>query len=369
MALIVSSTRSTTLILRYVERKKDGSFQYRRRIPEAFRLRYGGKRFFVRSLRRDESRLADLASLITAKLDAVWLRLKSNPSDQTGADENLRTIVIEPTSSAASKALVSISSVNRLKSSVTGLGMDTIPCPTMSEALALYLAMHSQGLNRKFAADNTRAVSALIDRVGDLRLSMYCRSDAEDVRDRALRTQSSGTVRRRLRMICAIVNRAIKEKQLQILNPFEGLGIAGEGEDGSKRIPFTGEELGIISAACRNLDDDIRQIIALQMDTGCRVAEVVGLRVEDVVLDQPIPHVRIRPWGKVRTLKTAASERDVPLVGTALWAAGRAVVARKKAANGGSWLFPRYASEREVKATHASNTLNKWLRTLDVNRR
>ena len=69
--------------------------------------------------------------------------------------------------------------------------------------------------------------------------------------------------------------------------------------------------------------------------------------------------------GKIRTLKTAASERHIPLVGEALWGAERAVEARRTAKEGSAWLFPRYASDKETKATHASNTLNKWLRSLD----
>lgn len=156
-------------------------------------------------------------------------------------------------------------------------------------------------------SDNTRALNTLIRRIGDLPLDVYSRSHAEDYRDDLLRTQSSGTVRRRLRMVCAIFNRAIKEKQLKIVNPFEGMGIIAEGNDAMKRVPFTTKELRIVSDQCRNLADDIRHIIALQMDTGCRVAEVVGLRVQDVILDQAIPHVRIRPFGKLRTLKTPAS--------------------------------------------------------------
>ena len=89
----------------------------------------------------------------------------------------------------------------------------------------------------------------------------------------------------------------------------------------------------------------------------------MGLRSDDVVLDHGTPYVDIRPHPKLgRTLKTDASERKVPLVGMALWAAQRAVEANRR--HGGKstgWLFPRYASEGEIKATHAANTINKWL--------
>lgn len=66
-----------------------------------------------------------------------------------------------------------------------------------------------------------------------------------------------------------------------------------------------------------------------------------------------------------RPLSSVCKERDISLIGDALWAAKRALETRRKAADGNPWLFPRYSSDKEIKATHASNTLNKWLRSLD----
>ena len=48
-------------------------------------------------------------------------------------------------------------------------------------------------------------------------------------------------------------------------------------------------------------------------ETGCHLAEIVGLRIEDVDLDGRI--LRIRPNDK-RKLKTAGSERSLPLTHT-----------------------------------------------------
>ncbi len=55
-------------------------------------------------------------------------------------------------------------------------------------------------------------------------------------------------------------------------------------------------------------------------DTGARLAEIIGLRKSDIFLDEPVPHIVIRPH-ELRQLKTGASTRKVPLVGEALWAA------------------------------------------------
>ena len=91
-----------------------------------------------------------------------------------------------------------------------------------------------------------------------------------------------------------------------------------------------------------------------------RIEEVVGLRREDVVLDHPVPHILIRFHHKLgRGLKKPSSERVVPLVGMALLGARQAMA---QAINGASgWLFPRYASDGQVKNTHASNAVNRWI--------
>ena len=59
---------------------------------------------------------------------------------------------------------------------------------------------------------------------------------------------------------------------------------------------------------CRNLDDDMRWLLALLSDTGMRLGEAVGLSTEDVCLDDEAPHINIipHPW---RRLKTRGSER------------------------------------------------------------
>jgi integrase len=57
-------------------------------------------------------------------------------------------------------------------------------------------------------------------------------------------------------------------------------------------------------------------------ETGCRLAEVVGLKVEDVDLDAQVLH--IRPNDK-RRLKTTGSEQSLPLTRTACLAFTKAI--------------------------------------------
>ena len=53
-----------------------------------------------------------------------------------------------------------------------------------------------------------------------------------------------------------------------------------------------------------------------------RLSEATGLKVSDIKVDGPTPHVHIRP-NPIRMLKTKQSERQVPLVGGSLWSAKR----------------------------------------------
>ena len=68
------------------------------------------------------------------------------------------------------------------------------------------------------------------------------------------------------------------------------------------------------------MDDDLRWLLALLIDSGLRLGEATGLSIDDIVLNDPTPHIKVRthPW---RRIKTLASERDVPLVEISLWAA------------------------------------------------
>jgi integrase len=235
----------------------------------------------------------------------------------------------------------------------------------LTDALEAYLKNHENGEQEKFVRDTRRAIQHVTASVGDLPLEVYKREHANAVREYLLASGiKTGTVRRELNRIKAVFNFGLTEFDLWAAkNPFEKLRILNEDQDAKKRETFTTQELQAINQACREWNDDIRHIIALQADTGGRLGEIVGLRVDDVVLDHSTPHIYIRPHLKLgRTLKTDASERKVPLVGVALWAAQQAMGANRKAGGKKGWLFPRYASDGSIKATHASNSINKWLR-------
>ncbi|WP_244513830.1 tyrosine-type recombinase/integrase [Methylobacterium sp. UNC378MF] len=242
---------------------------------------------------------------------------------------------------------------------------DTLPEAKLSDALAIYLKLHPRGAQAKFRADAERVFSQVYGALGDLTLKECRRDHAHKLLEAMLaKGNKTQTVRRNLTTVVAVFNRGLIEFDLQSRNnPFESLHIPQESEDAKERSPFTSEELVSITKACRERDDYIRHIIAVQLDTGARLAEVVGLLRTDVVLSGAVPHIIIQPHTSLgRTLKTPASERKVPLVGEALWAAQRALAApRKRDTAPSPWLFPQYVKDGTLRAGHSAATINKWL--------
>lgn len=235
---------------------------------------------------------------------------------------------------------------------------------TLNDALELHLRIHPKRDDAKFVEYQRRAFATLTAVTGDKGMEAFGREDARRYMDLALLTKvKTATVRRRMGVMRAVVSTYIKENNLPRPNPFAELAMPGEGEDKKKRVPFTAAELAALYAACHAKDDDLRWLLALLTDTGARLAEVVGLSLADIVLDETTPHVVIQPhpW---RSLKNAGSARKVPLVGASLWAAQRV---KAKAIKGQLFAFPRYTAASECKATHASNTLVSWVRRLPLN--
>jgi integrase len=389
---------------------KNGVYFYYRRIPYDVRSHFGGKLHRRVSLKTKEAHVAakKIAALAAAD-DALWTSLRSPKAQELGLTTQQNRLAAETLLSAIGLAHgdahhdeesgldhVEIldtyfdgrygnkylevrhdpqRSQKDLERTLTPVEREAVRLVmedprkrrvTLNDALEAYLKNHENGEQEKFVRDTRRAIQHVIASVGDLPLEAYMREHANAVRDYLLaRGTRTGTVRRELNRIKAVFNVGLTEFDLWTAkSPFEKLRIPNEDQDAEKRETFTAQELQAIGQACREMNDDIRHIIALQANTGARLGEIVGLRVEDVVLDHATPHIHIRPHVKLgRTLKTDTSERKVPLVGVALWAAQIAVEANRKGGKKG-WLFPRYASDGTIKATHAPNTINKWLQTV-----
>jgi hypothetical protein len=78
----------------------------------------------------------------------------------------------------------------------------------------------------------------------------------------------------------------------QALENYHSLKGAGK-DDVTKRPPIPAENLFAIQNRCREVDDDLRWLIALISDSSMRLAEAAGLLKTGLLLDHDIPHINL----------------------------------------------------------------------------
>ena len=94
---------------------------------------------------------------------------------------------------------------------------------------------------------------------------------------------------------------------LEKRNPFTRLIIRNEGHDVSTKGTFTNEQLKRGYDKAVNSGSKVKLLMPLLGETGCRLAEIVGLELNDIDMDQEL--IQIRP-NSIRRLKTRNSERS-----------------------------------------------------------
>jgi len=95
-----------------------------------------------------------------------------------------------------------------------------------------------------------------------------------------------------------------------------------------------------------DLNDELRLMIYVLIETGARTSEICNLQTENIHLDNDVPYISIQPKG--RELKTWTSKREIPLVGVAL-------EAMKEAPTG----FPRYQDKGELVSANLMKAFRK----------
>ena len=229
--------------------------------------------------------------------------------------------------------------------------------PLLSEALAKYLLLKGEGKDRTFVRGANRNIQYVTEHLGDRPIDAYTSADAASLRDKLMDNGLSvSSVKRNFSTIRSIINLTITEQGLDCINAFARTYMPDD--DRQRRLPIPIDCIKSIQADCHDADDDMRWVVALLSDTGMRLGEAVGLATTDINLSDKIPHINItpHPW---RRLKTKGSERCIPLLGKALWAASRAI----EGASGSRFLFPRYNRGSSSNANSASAAINKWLKS------
>lgn len=255
------------------------------------------------------------------------------------------------------------------------------PTPTLEDAKRLYLKDRyagGEGDQRRDAQRVHKAFREVKAALGTLPpLTELKRDDARKVRDHLLTLRksdggrlSSASARRLLTVVKAAVNHALREYDLvgTVGNPFNSLPVEMGGDkaglaEREKRLPLPPKVLGAVrDRVLSGGNRELGLIWRLLEGTGCRLAEITGLRVEDLDVAGELPNIQVR-WHEERRIKTDASKRHVPLVGDALTAAKEAL----ELAGEAHLLFARYGRARGADA--ASAALMKHLRLVTTDPR
>ena len=309
---------------------KRGIYYFSRLVPHDIRYHYKQPRI-VQSLRtRLRKDAANYSRSLTHQLDTYWSELRINQPD--------------------------IPCSNFLLNQPTEV--------TLRIALDTYFTIKGNNRNETFFIHSERYINYLIEATADKPIKFFTTIDATTFRDwLKAKGLANASIKKAFACIKAIFNLAIQEHGLAIENPFSNIHLPSPTEDAKKRIPISTMDLKLIQTECMKIDDDLRWLVSLISDTGMRLAEAAGLTIDDLVLDNEIPHVVIQPHSH-RPLKTRSSERVIPLVGASLWAAQRI----KQNAQGTEYCFPRYTNNERTNANSASAALNKWLKVVTGNK-
>ena len=293
---------------------RNATYYYNRRVPKHAEKQYG------KFLRYSLGKCPDLAAKIAVRLTSL---LESNWSQY----QHLVPInIIEAISSYQIKSY------------------------TLLELLDDYIEI--KDINKKVSHI---AASTLVSLVGNKKVEDYTREDAKLlVSYLGKKGNKTATIRRRLGSLSGVFNYAYAELEIDKRNPFSRILLVGEGLDSKKRGTFTTQQLIQGYKNAFDTSSNVRLLMPILGETGCRLGEIVGLRKEDVCLATNA--LNISPNQK-RRLKTKSSARVIPLVGYA-YEALEIVIQRPR----GDFVFDQYNTGDECKSTHASNAVSKWLK-------
>lgn len=396
MAVIHLSPLMSASIKYLWERSRTGPFWLKRRVPLDLVSTVGSQYVQIPLGTRDLKLAARLIAKHVSEQDRQWTELR-NPTRHGTIEQGRRLLAdIDPaapedSSEGARWAFEDLLDAQlpehlREATSASPQELDRHLPPAHRAALQAYqgrlehLASDCQREYVEARADDAQSVKSatipftyLIKLIGDKALGKYRRADVRRFVDHLLAGDHSPTgkpiatttIDRYVTTLRAAFARSIREHELGIINVWQGTIEYPKGAKGeTPRESFTVDHYrSLFTASNEHGLDDLRCILILLAETGARLAEVVGLRVEDCHPDASVPYIRIQAHGS-RSIKTAHSARDVPLTPRGLQTLQMALVLRR----GDAYLFPRYTDATGCKATHASASLNAWLRSRSIDR-
>ena len=361
---------------RYVFRRANGSFRYKRNVPLHLRALIG-KATLYRQLGDSYKEAMQNLPLVHARIEA----LLEGEKEKSARDRSIEIIRGALGDEVADMVLANaVPEYSEIEDALNELGKalhkQKLPSEIVEQVYSGKLRQEVITLETvlkdyvAYKSDTPKAEKEITQRVERLRkdmqhiygkqklkyvsLSDISRQDANDLRDHLLSRVSANSAVRMLGVVRTAINHAIVEHSLNIPNVFTNLRIKGAGASKLDRLPLSDTQVVHLETAYSN-DITAWALFVCLRDTGCRVSEIAGLRIKDCDTDKECLIISPTPW---RTLKTNNSQRSVPLSQEAIKALEEVSQGKDPEAP----LFPQYAKERG--GDNCSAMLMKRLRTI-----
>ncbi|WP_370310661.1 tyrosine-type recombinase/integrase [Salipiger bermudensis] len=311
---------------RYVQRRPSGLLRYKRNVPKRLIERLGHTHVY-RNLGHSYEDMIKLLPKAHAEVEALFRRSESETSRErtlaiveshfgTEAAEMLAAGKIDENLEYGLWALHQ-ELEDEVDSAVIGnLAAAAVPTEklTLKKAFDLYAEFKDADENKKLlnslkkTQEDLQASMGVI-RFGKFSITELTREDALKYRDYLLSRVAPNSVSRYINIVRAVVNHVIDERGLVMKNPFQNLKVKGAGNTATDRLPLSPDDAdrGYEAMSGR---DDLRTIYLALWETGARMAEITGLEVQDVNLQERQLHIRTNA---IRGLKTASSARLLPI--------------------------------------------------------
>jgi len=331
--------------------KRGKWFYYKRRVPKEIQDYYD-KTVIQTSLKTDSEQLAkQRATIFNSELERLWETLVLDNDQETSSKlskakhiARIHGFSYSPATHIANQPIEEIiQRVNAVKDDIAShpekveaiLGKHEENKLSLSNSLEVFFDFQKPNLSNKspqqiirWQNPRKKAVKNVMQVIGDMPVNEITRQDilkfrswwVDRIENEGLSENSANKDFSYLRTLVGFM-RDHYELNMNVETLFSRIQLK---ETKSSRPPFPTQ---FIKDTLLNFDNlqglhrECQLMLFAMADTGARPSELLGLNAErgDIVLDAPIPYIFIRP-DKKKALKTAQSERQIPLVGASLFA-------------------------------------------------
>lgn len=307
---------------------KGGVFYFARHVPNDLQRHHEILRIVIRLKTHSQSAALKASRSTAAKLDGFWLQMRVANMDLPASAKLTKQQPKETFSLCA---------------------------PNLSDDLQQYFKLKGIDKLKLFFTASKRNVDYAIKCLADRPIDTYTTADAAALKDWLTdKKLSTASIKHIFSTFRAVFHLTIHKDGFDCKNAFARTFLTSD--ERPKRTTISPDCIKCIQQVCLNMADERRLLVALLSDTGMRLSEAIWLIWEDIHLDHETPHISLKPhpW---RRLKTAGSERLIPLVGGSL--AAVKVMHRQSTTQ---FLFPSCANEIEFEGNSCSASFNNRLK-------